>query len=77
MVSETFFFDFSQAICGGVSQTGTRSVFLSPGFFTELSFFFFVAMSTSAGQFSKQEASWMRSERRRLGGWPGGVPPPR
>ena len=29
-VSERFFFDFSHAICVGVSQTLTRSVFFAP-----------------------------------------------
>jgi len=35
IVSEVFFFDFSQATCGGVSQTATRSIPFSPAsFFT-------------------------------------------
>jgi hypothetical protein len=45
IVSEAFAFDFSQATCGGVSQTGTRSVFFAVGF--GFSLFFFAAMSTS------------------------------
>jgi hypothetical protein len=45
IVSDAFAFDFSQATCGGVSQTGTRSVFFSPEAGFGFSLFFFVAIS--------------------------------
>jgi hypothetical protein len=57
IVSDAFDFDFSHATCGGVSQTGTRSVFFSPAPGFGFSLFFFAAMSTSTGQFSKLKAS--------------------
>jgi len=44
IVSEAFVFDFSQATCGGVSHTGTRSVFFAAVGFG-FSLFFFAAIS--------------------------------
>jgi hypothetical protein len=44
IVSEAFAFDFNQVTCGGVSQTGTRSVFFAAAGFG-FSLFFFAAMS--------------------------------